>query len=388
MYRRLAATIQDGNRAIARLHPAELVLLQERLWNVRLHVPPTGSPPSPATGDPRHRSDLSGLSLPLPPVIAVPNSPNPGPPPPNGATFATAIDNMSKPSTSRATGGGMWDHLIYAYMIGNTRIVEIFQRVAREFLHGEKLGVPSEEGQAWLRNTEELFFRDGPPFIITTVTSRLRPDPMASLRNACYRMFGMDFNHGLDDNSPYPYTRADAANKEFVTTFEELLREVWLGHINRDNSSGARPTDDAKIEELARKLHDMLITRRLFGNLSREELYFVSMMSWFHLTVEGNLPIVRDLRAEAASPEESLFKIAQLVGLPAHGLSRSYFEIAEAISEVLIAIETGALHQPGAARAFYDPAFGNPLPGRMNLIITHWSIVTGHDVKAGKVAVR
>jgi hypothetical protein len=41
-----------------------------------------------------------------------------------------------------------------------------------------------------------------------------------------------------------------------------------------------------------------------------------------------------------------------------------------------------------AARAFHDPAFPNPLSGSMNTIITHWSAITGHDVKAGKVAVR
>jgi hypothetical protein len=112
------------------------------------------------------------------------------------------------------------------------------------------------------------------------------------------------------------------------------------------------------------------------------------MMSWFHLTVESDLPIIKDLRADGTSPEQRLFKIAQVVGLPAHGLSRSFFEIAEAISAVLIAIETGALHVSGAARAFYDPAVPNNLANFMNTIITHWSIITGHDVKAGKVAVR
>ena len=117
------------------------------------------------------------------------------------------------------------------------------------------------------------------------------------------------------------------------------------------------------------------------------------LMSWFHLTVDSvpDLPIVRDLRAQGTSPEQRLFKIAQIVGLPAHGLSRSYFEIADAISAVLIAIETGSLHVSGAAPAFYDPAAAAPgFPGNlantMNTIITHWSLITGRDMKAGKVA--
>ena len=86
----------------------------------------------------------------------------------------------------------------------------------------------------------------------------------------------------------------------------------------------------------------MLIARRQSGNLSREEFFFVSMMSWFHLTVDSDLPIIADLKAQGTSAEQRLFKIAQMVGLPAHGLSRSYFEIADAISAVLIAIESGS----------------------------------------------
>jgi hypothetical protein len=282
---------------------------------------------------------------------------------------------------------GLFDHLIYAYMIENTRIYEIFRRVVHEFLHGEKLGVPgSADSQRWLRTTEELFYRDPPPFFITAVTSYVRADIHATRRNAYQRMFGMDLNHGTDDNKPYPYVKAEAANSEFVNTLEEFLREVWIGIENVNNISGARPTDDAKIADLAEKLHDMLITRRQTGNLSREEFVFVSMLSWFHLTVDSNLPIIQDLRAQATSPEERLFKIAQRVGLPAHGLSKNYFDIADSISRILIEIETGLFNDPGAAPALYTPAPGGGGPDEaMRTIIRHWSIITGREMKARRV---
>src|SRR5262249_46328626 len=232
----------------------------------------------------------------------------------------------------RPTRGIGWDHLIYAYMISNTRIRPIFRRVVHELVHGEKFGAPSEDTKLWLRNTEELFFRDPPPFSITTLTSHVRPDIEAMERWAYYLMFGMDLNHGKDDNSPYPYVKVAAANKEFITTFEELLREAWIGFINRQTTSGANPTDDAKIEDLARKLNNMLIDRGGFGIFAREEFYWVALMSWSHLTVENrDLPIIKDLRVEGSSAEQILFKIAQLVGLPANGLADHYFEIAEPI---------------------------------------------------------
>ena len=46
----------------------------------------------------------------------------------------------------------------YAYLIENTRIYEIFRRVIFEYRYGEKLGVPLESAQHWLRNTEETIF--------------------------------------------------------------------------------------------------------------------------------------------------------------------------------------------------------------------------------------
>jgi hypothetical protein len=380
MFRRLAAQIPNSAQALVSLHPVELIGLLEQAWNLRVHL--AAAQP---TGHPDHRSDVPGIRIPtLPlPVLASPSLAGVAPGP--AAPFTTVLTNSLR-AAAPGVPGVRWDHLIYAYMIENTRIYEIFRRVVHELLHGEKLGIPREDTQLWLRNTEELFYRDPPPFSITTLSSHIRPDLRASRRNAYQRKFGMELNHGDDDNTPYPYVRAEAANNEFVSTFEELLREVWVGHINRTTTSGANPTDDTKIEELAHKLHDMLITRRQSGNLSREEFFFVSMMSWFHLTVDNDLPIIRDLRAEGTSPEQRLFKIAQVIRLPAHGLSRSYFEIAEAISAVLIAIETGAFHTSGAARAFYDPAANNTLADAMNLIITHWSLITGRDIKARKVA--
>jgi hypothetical protein len=160
---------------------------------------------------------------------------------------------------------------------------------------------------------------------------------------------------------------------------------VWIGIVNASNTSGTKSTDNAKLTELAQELQQMLLARRLNGNLSREEFGAVAMMSWFHLTVETETAVVQDLRASATSPEQRLYKIAQLVGVPAHGLSGSYFDIADAISTVLLAIETTAFTAlPNAVVAMYTP--GEVLERLMRTIITHWSIITGRDMKAGKIA--
>jgi hypothetical protein len=390
MFRTFAKFLPNGARDLVQFHPADLTAVLELAWEKR------SNRQNLDLGHPFRRSDFLSFgatwfgsklltgAAPTPPMLPK-DQPNLNP----------IIDAIGRACPV------LWDHLIYAYMIENTRIYEIFRRVVHEFLHGEKLGVPgtvlgtagvleTAESQRWLRTTEELFYRDPPPFFITAVTSHVRKDINATGRNAYQRMFGMDLNHGMDDNKPYPYVKAEAANKEFVSTFEEFLREVWIGIENVNNTSGAKPTDDAKLANLAERLHDMLRTRREAGNLSREEFVFVSWMSWFHLTVDppdrSDLPIIQDLRAQAASPEERLFKIAQRVGLPAHGLSKSYFDIADSISRILIEIETGIFNTPAAVPALYTSTKeGGDPEEAMRTIIEYWSRITGREMKARRV---
>jgi hypothetical protein len=356
-FNRLSAnpTTVDKERAAEDLlssHPFQIASQLEDVWDRRLGA----SAPTTDPGGPANRSRVKGFPVELLPFTARP------------------------PEVSFR-----WDHLVYAYMVENTRLYEIFRRVLHELLHGEKLGTPTPESVAWLRTTEELFYADSAPFRIINITSHIRPDLRATRRNAYQRMFGMDLNHGSDDGKPHSYIKAEAANSDFVSTFEEFLREVWVGMTYVTATSSSNPTDNSKIAELAEKLFDMLISRRQNGNLAREEFDAVSMMSWFHLTLEYNSSIVKSLRAEASGVEQRLFKIAERVGLPAHGLSKDFFDIADPISRVLIEIETGDFNRPDAVSALYTPSAGG-LEADMRTIITHWTAITGHDVKARKVA--
>lgn len=280
--------------------------------------------------------------------------------------------------------GFYWPHLLYAYLIENTRVYEILNRVIYEFRHGERLGSPgSKESQQWLLNTEQLFYKDPPSFLIPTLTSYVRPDLRSTRRNAYYRMFGMDLNHGTEDNRPYPYDRPEAANKEFVNTFEELLKEVWVGMENVKNTSGSRPIDRGAISDLSTRLQGMLALRRHSGNLSREEFYASATMSWLHLTLLHNSVVVSDLRANAETPDQRLRTIAARVGMPAHAKSYHFFQLADCASVVLYTIEAGICKNN--PEWLYDPdaiGGGTELVKAMEAMITHWSLATGRDMKA------
>jgi hypothetical protein len=337
-------------------HPIQLAGLLEAAWEARFRAQVDGG---------QYVSPITGLPEPLLHQLTI--------------VSARPYDAVPDTSLFKLSQKVRFDHLIYAYMIENTRIYEIFRRVLYEFLHGERLEVPSPESQRWLRNTEELFYRDTPPFLAFQLTSYIRPDIRASRRNAYYRMFGMDVDFGTDDGRPYPYEKPAAANRDFVGTLEEFLREVWRAIINVRNISGPNTTDDQAIADRAERLSDMLNVRRRNGNLSREEFFFVATMSWFHLTVEANAPIVKDLKAEATSPADTLRKIGERVGLPPHAKSQDFFSLAEPMSRLLIAIESGTFNDAKNVRPLYLP--GSPLRNDIEKVIASWSAATGRTIK-------
>ena len=363
MFRQLAGQIAGGAPAVFNLHPMQLSRYLEETWINRAVTPPPNPP-----------------LLPAPTQLEVP--------------VRLRSDEATSYVVPPPLNGAIWDHLVYAYMVENTRAYEIFRRVLEEFLYGERLGTPTDETQRWLRTTEQLFYSADAPLHIYTLTSWIRPDVRATRRNAYFRMFGMDLNHGTDDNRPYPYPRAAASNTEFIGTWEEFLREVWRGIENFTNTSGARPTDDATIANLARTMNDMLTVRREGGNLARDELQHVSAMSWFHLTVEYDSPVVQDLEAQGNAAEERLLKIGQRVGLPAHSRSGAYFRLADNMSLILRAIEARQFNTEAGAQTLYEPSPPAPPPpagqpsirDAMTNIIRDWSIVTGRDMKARRVS--
>jgi len=387
MFRQLAAVLQAAAPPINifALHPLQLARAMEDAWLQRTAGNPAAAAPDFEPRLPGGPANPPGVldwvrwPTGLEPELNLGNA-APGGAPPGGIPWVAA---GTRPSPN-------WAHLIYAYMIENTRIYEILASAIREYLQGERFGAPPAALWPWLRATEEVFYRAHPPFTIGAITSDLRPDLRATRRNDYLRMFHMDLNHGADaTTNVYAYHRPDVTNVQFVATFENLLRGVRIGIMNANNTIGPNPTDNDILVELCRSLRDMLLTRRVNGNLARNELVHVSFMDWMHLSVETNAsPIVGALRVEANSPAERLFKIAERVGLPAASKADSYFQMAEPISRMLIEIERNAFQTAGpgpvSVRNLYLPG---PIQNDMSVIINHWRAATGRDITAPLVTV-
>lgn len=269
-------------------------------------------------------------------------------------------------------------HIAYALCLENTRIVDIMRQVVAEYRFGERLPPASAATHRWLQATEEVFFANVVPFSVRSLASSLRPDAGAVRRNAYYRLLGMDLNHGTEDGRPYEFRKPDVSNRDFALAFESLLGEVWKGYANRNNFVAENSSDDNAIDELVRRLREMLNARRQFGNLAREEFDAAATLSWFFLTVAYDTAIVKDLDATAFGVADRLRLIGQRVGMAPHARADSYFQLAAPMSAVLRAIERDAVTAAGGAPSLYQGLY-QPL---MLQIITHWSIATGRDLKS------
>jgi hypothetical protein len=388
----LTNSASEPSSQVFQIHPLQLSRWLELAWTFSKSGTiqwATLTPETPFLGDPK-----------IVDALALPNTPDPlltsdlasgitstGVPP-----FNPALYDSPPPDAlgQNVTLGIPWDHLIYAMLIENTGVYEILAEVIRRYVQGETLEVPGLETEQWLRGTEELFFRNPPLFHILGLTSDLRPDMRIIRRNAYWRMFGMDLAHPLPPTYPQPVggelpwkRDVGVANLRFRELFVEFLREVWIGMENLTNSSGAKPTDDAYISELSRQLRDLLAMRRRNGMLAREEFVHVTTLSWFHLTVESDTPLVNDLKANGTDPADRLIKIGARVGVTCPPHAREYFELADVLSTTLRFVELGAFDDPANAPLLYNRA--SRIGQDMNRVIDLWQMATGDRLKDAAV---
>jgi hypothetical protein len=286
-------------------------------------------------------------------------------------------------------------HLLYAYLLENTRMLQIFERLLEKYFEDEELGIPGNNQVAtWFHNTEQVFFK-------SRAISRIRSNTDTVRRNAYWRMFGMDLAFG-DINSQsntIPYYKAKSSNQQFILLFERFLAEIWQGYINARNSSGENHSDVNVIHDLAVQLRELLLARRGAAglsyanqNLSREEFYSVLITSWFTFIISDNTPVVDFLNCQSSAIGERLMKIGAKVGIPAHTKCQSLFEMAGAASNVMVTLELGGvLDVPSTVQAILSALNPNqlpaPLPVNINLmedlltVINNWEKATGHRIK-------
>ncbi|HTV90971.1 MAG TPA: hypothetical protein VME41_18310 [Stellaceae bacterium] len=378
--------VQANADSLFLYHPLQLSAIVETFWRNRynaLNAPGSANSPFVAWPVGTTQALLSDTYLLgyYPPNV------------PNTATIATGqmfmpagetfLPPLAQPGLTAPPGMTNFDHLIYAYLIENTRIYDIFAKVLETYMFSEELPSPSFAAQQFLRNTEYLVYSDALPTMVWTTSSRLRSDEIANRMTLYYWMFGIDLSHAPELAVHHPYARPEAANRDFIPTFEAFASEVWKGIENAKNSSGANPTDNEAIATSARRIYDMMATRQLNDFNGNVRFRAVSVMAWLHLAVLYDSAIVLALNASASSPEQRLQKIAERVGMSAHSKSKALFELAQPFSSLMQSIETGLLNDPASVVPLYTPP--STIEGNAEVVIDQYSLATGRDLKAPAV---
>jgi hypothetical protein len=356
--------IQRAND-LFKLHPTEIYALLESAWSFRLKEDdkPLG-----------HPGNKTGLRA-LPDSIL--------------QLFDTAWTNSQvfvgvRDANGKCAGSVLWDHLIYAYTTESTQLLRIFQKLIENYARGDFEINLTTDALQWLHNSEVLWFANTPVLSSFNVNSNLRPDAGATRRNAYYRMFGFTLPGDTSANgTPYPFYQSKSSHLNYRRTFERFAEEVWIGIENEVNFTGKRPIDDAAIAFSAFEMQKNFLSQRNNGDVSKLEHYFVSMLSWFHLTLEYNSPIIAAFGINEQSPAQRLFALANIVGVPANGLSENLFRLADNMSLLLTLIETGVFNDEANVKELYTGS--TPLVNMLKQIIFNYSQVTGRDLKVRAV---
>lgn len=304
--------------------------------------------------------------------------------PARASVFAatTIVDEGPFSAAAPEPGSNAWDHLAYSYVIENTRVIQILQRIVDEFRSGERLGHPSEETLLWLEATEALLFNSltpGWPF------QTARSDPEAVRRNAYWRYLGLDLAFGSPDDRPPTYERAEAANRNFTEFFEQLLRAVADAFHSLQAPASTLLAIDDRIFHCCEALQVVLNARRANGLLIREELVAATVLGWAELTLSFNSPVVIDLDAEAYRPAERLRLMGERVGIPAHSKSASFLALAPELPLLLRHVEAGIVRGPDFAWTLYRESTpqGSQLDGlgqHSRIVVEEWAEASGRVI--------
>ena len=171
----------------------------------------------------------------------------------------------------------------------------------------------------------------------------------------------MDLSHPLSGGADQLWKRdVGVANVRFHELWVEFLRAVWTAIENAKNRAArTRPTMRMSSRS-ATYLRDLLQMRRRGGNLAREEFVHVATLSWFHLTVDLDTPVMHRSACAGDRRRRPADQARRPGGNrpPAH--ARELFEMAELASGLVRFIELGYFGSRSTSRRCTPrrPSFG------------------------------
>ena len=154
----------------------------------------------------------------------------------------------------------VWDHLIYAYMIENTRAYEIIGRVMRSTPRASgSASCSANASYQWLRTTEELFYKDASPY---PAVQPGQPDPTRHRGHPAQRVLP-DVRDGPEPRARrrragIPVRQATGRQPGVRRDVRGVPARGVAGDRERQQPLAGNPTDFPAIADLALRLQNML----------------------------------------------------------------------------------------------------------------------------------
>lgn len=297
-------------------------------------------------------------------------------------------------------------HMVYAYLLENTRMFQIFDKLITMFRQDEKLtkagleGITNTNINQLLLNTEQLFFKDfGSNSVNANIVSSLRPGSDATRRNAYHRLLGLGLNwNNYRTNAPVEFHKAEYSNKSLIAKLELFLRGFWDAYSNASNTAGVNNTDmfnlkmvvkDLRLQLMSRRSNDAVFNAADYGryHLSHEEYSSVIFAAWLKYLVLPGSPLAEYLRCDANTPGDVLVNMGNRIGLPAHTKSDALFDMADDLATFMRSVEMG-FYENGtiledvvkAHTSAGNPVY-QPLQEQWLNILNNWELTTGRSMK-------
>jgi hypothetical protein len=274
----------------------------------------------------------------------------------------------------------LWPHLIYAYLIENTGIFEIFQKLSELYRLDSRLPPLKNDSRRFWFMVDSLIFSAPPPMTVLSAGA-LRGSDEQLERQALYRkVLNLELSNSKENAQHYQSRTPGTPTGDLISNIGAFLHETWRGIVQaRPGSIGSKDVNYQKIVSSANAIRNQLSTQRERSDLSLAEFRAAGIMSLLEVAVSDNTAVVEDLNAMSSSAAERLRLIGKQCGIAPNPRAAALFEIAPHFSVLLRFIETDVFKDAGSVETLCKERI---LIDRVEPVISLYREALGNELTA------
>ena len=263
-------------------------------------------------------------------------------------------------------------HLIYAYFVESTGIVEVFRALFDSYLKSDEFLKLNRRDDLLLIELLKDTIRE----VYAKSASTIAPDP-AQLRLAAYwRLFGYEIQ--MKPNFP----KTANYNADFNKNFEDAMYEIFQGILDQ-NQQILKLGNPAAVAELLNNLRRQLVNRT-YNEIEDVAESSALLMARLLGLLDNNRLIVERLGIRADTRERRLLELGEKLRVPVAKQTPYVFIFAQRMETFLKRVEDAVWTRANAEQLYTNPAEVQ----FFREIAIAWYQVTGKDFQAEALKAR